>query len=67
MWGLPMVSYHPDKLHGHRYCERADVSFLNLSRDHVTKSSSDFEGRIPILQITALPGLVAIGTAKRQI
>ena len=67
MWGLPMVSYHPDKLHSHRYCESADISVLNLSRDHVIKSSSDFEGRIPILQITALPGLVAIGTAKGQI
>ena len=67
MWGVPMVSCHPDKLHGHRYCESADISFLNLSRDHVIKSSSDFEGRVPILQVTALPSLVAIGTAKGQI
>ena len=65
--GLPTVSYHSAKFDGHRYCESADISFLNLSRDHVIKSSSDFEGRVPILQVTALPSLVAIGTAKGQI
>ena len=25
MWGLPMVSYHPAKFDGHRYCGRADI------------------------------------------
>ena len=67
MWGVPMVSYHPDKLHGHRYCESADISFLNLSCDHVIKRSRDFEGGVLPLQVTTLSSLVAIDIAEVQI
>ena len=64
MWGLPTVSYHPAKSDGQRYCGSADISFLNLSRDHVIKMSRDFEGGVPSLQVTTLPSLVAMGIAK---
>ena len=48
----------PAKCDGHRYCGSADISFLNLSRDHVIKRSS---------QVTILPTLVAIGIAEVKI
>ena len=67
MWGVPMVSYHPDKLHGHRYCESADISFLNLSPYHAIKRSRVFEDGDPPLQVTALPSLVVTGNAEVQI
>ena len=62
-----MVSYHPAKLDGHRYCESADISFLNLSSDYLIKGSPDFKGGVPSTQVTTLPSLVAIGTAEGQI
>ena len=62
-----MVSYHSAKFDGHRYCESADISFLNLSRDHVIKRSRDFEGGVPPLQVTTLSSLVAIDIAEVQI
>ena len=65
--GLPTVSYHSAKFDGHRYCESADISFLNLSRDHVIKRSRDFEGGVPPLQVTTLSSLVAIDIAEVQI
>ena len=67
MWGLPTVTYHPANFDGHRYCESADISFLNLSRDHVIKRSRDFEGGVPPLQVTTLSSLVAIDIAEVQI
>ena len=67
MWGLPTVSYHPVKFDGPRYCESADIRFLNLSRDHVIKRSRDFEGGVSPLQVTTLSSLVAIGRAEGQI
>ena len=65
--GLPTVSYDSAKFDGHRYCESADISFLNLSRDHVIKRSRDFEGGVPPLQVTTLSSLVAIDIAEVQI
>ena len=67
MWGLPTVTYHPANFDGHRYCESTDISFLNLSRDHVTKRSCDFEGGVPPPQVTTLPSLGAIGIAEGQV
>ena len=67
MWGLRRVSYHPAKSDGHRYCKRADISILNLSRDHVIKRSREFEGGASPLQVTTLPSLVAIGIVEEQI
>ena len=64
MWGLPTVSYHSAKFDGHRYCESADISFLNLSCDHVIKRSRDFEGGVLPLQVTTLASLVAIDMQK---
>ena len=61
MWGLPTVSYHPAKFDSYRYCESADASFLNFSRDQVIKRSRDFEGRVLLLN------LVPIGIADGQI
>ena len=55
------------KFDGHRYCESADISFLNLSLDHVIKRSCDFEDGVPPLQVTTLPRLVVIGMAEVQI
>ena len=55
------------KFGGHRYCGRADISFLNLPRDHVIKRSRDFEGGICPLQVTTLSSLMAIGIAEEQI
>ena len=65
--GSSDISYHPAKFGGHRYCRSADISFLNLSCDHVIKRSHDFEGGIPLLQVTTLPILVAIARAEWQI
>ena len=69
MWGLPTISskLHPAKFDGHRHCEGADISFLNLSCDHVIKRSRDFEGGVPPPQVATLPNLVAIGIAQGQI
>ena len=67
MWSLPTISYHPVKFDGHRYCEKEDTSFLNLSREHVIKKSQDFEGWVSPPQVTILPSLVAIGIAEGQI
>ena len=36
-WDLSTVSYHSAKFGGYRYCGSADISFLNLSRNHVIK------------------------------
>ena len=66
MWGLPMVSYYPAQFDDHRYCESADISFLNLSRGHVINWSRDFDGGVPAPQVTTLPSFVAIGIAERQ-
>ena len=60
MWGLLTVSYHPARFDSHRYCESADLGFLNLSRDHVVKKSRDFEGWVPPPQVTTMPNLEAI-------
>ena len=63
-----MVSYPSAKFDGHRYYGSADISFLNLSRDHVMKSSPEVEGWVPRRlgppQVTTLPSLVAIGIAE---
>ena len=59
-----MVSYPSAKFDGHRYYGSADISFLNLSRDHVMKSSPEVEGWVPRPQVTTLPSLVAIGIAE---
>ena len=67
MWGLATVSYHPAKFDGHRCCRSADISFLNLSRDHVIKMSRDFEGGVILTQVTTLLSLVAIGIVEGQI
>ena len=67
MWGLPTVSYHPGNSDGHRYCESADISSLNSSRDHVIKKLPEFEGVAPQLQVTTLPNLVIIGVVEEQI
>ena len=67
MWGLPTVSYHRVKFDGHRYCESADIRFLNLSSEYVIKRSRDFEGGVSPLQVTTLSSLVAIGSAEGQI
>ena len=67
MWGLRRVSYHPAKSDGHRYYKSADISILNLSRDHVIKRSREFEGGVSPLQVTILPGLVTIGIVEEQI
>ena len=67
LWGLLTVSYHSAKFNGYRYCESADISFLNLWRDHVIKRSRDFEDWVPQPQVTTLPSLVAIGIAAGQI
>ena len=63
----PNVSYHSAKLGGHRYCESVDISFFHLSHDHVIKSSRNFEGWVPPLQVTTLPSFVVINTAEVQI
>ena len=44
---LPTPSYYSANLGGHRYCKRANIRLLNLSRDHIIKSSRDFEGESP--------------------
>ena len=67
MWGLPTVSYHPAKFDGHRYCQSADISFLNMSRDHVIDRSRDFEVGVTPPQVTTLPSLVATGIVEGQI
>ena len=67
MWGLPTVSYHSATFDGHRYCESSDISFLNLSRDHVIKRSRDFEGGVLPLQVTTLSSLVATDIEEVQI
>ena len=66
MWSLPTVSYHPAKFDSYRYCESGDAIFLNWSRDHVNKTSRDFEGGVLPLPVTTLPSLVAIGIAEVQ-
>ena len=67
MWGFSTVSYHPAKSDGHRYCTSTDITFLDLSQDHVIKSLRDFEVRVFPLQATTLASLVAIGIVKEQI
>ena len=41
--------------------------FFHLSRDHVIKKSSGFEGGVPPLYVTTLPDLMAIGIAEKHI
>ena len=60
-------SYYSANVGDHRYWERADISFLSLSRDHVIKRSRDFEGGVTPLQITSLSNLVATGIVEGQI
>ena len=67
MWGILTLSYHPARFDGNRYCESADLGFLNFSSDHLIKRSRDFEGWIPLPQATTLPSLEAIDMAKLQI
>ena len=67
MWGFLMVSYHPAKFDGHRYCGKAGISFLNLPRDHIIKRLCHFQGGILQLQDTALLSLVGIGIAEGQV
>ena len=67
MWGILTVSYHPARFDVHRYCESADLGFLNFSLEHVIKRSRDFEGWIPLPQATTLPSLEAIVMAELQI
>ena len=62
-----MVSYHPSCFDGHRFCGSTDISFLNLSRNHVIKTSRDFECWVPPPQVTTLPSFVVISIAEVQI
>ena len=64
--GLPTVSYHPAKSNGHRYNGSADISFLNLSGDHIIKRSRNFEGGLHPSQFTTLSSLMAVGIAEGQ-
>ena len=61
-----MVSYHRANFDCHRYCRSVDVSFLNLSRDHLIKRSRNFKGGVPPLQVTTLSSLVAIVIPEGQ-
>ena len=64
---LSTVSHHSAKFGGHSYCESAGVSFLNLSRYQVIKTSREFEGWVSPLQVTTLPNLVTIDIVEEQI
>ena len=66
-WGPPAARYYSAKADDHSYCGRADISFLNLSRDRVIKRSRDFDGGVPPWQVTILPSLVAIAIAEGKI
>ena len=64
-----MVSHHPAKFTGHKYCCNEDVVVLVckvILQDHVTKGSGNFMARRTFRYVMILSSLVAIGTLVEE-